>query len=244
MSQFSNIFGAINRAKSMASYSDKLPKGKSQFVVMKYEPKQSQKNGSTFLAAEFVLLQTTAEGINEGDRRGWAWFIEGKDFAGQYAMDDANKFLTAVMRSIDVNELPRNAQGQIIHPTTGAIFPQTDPNNGQVMIVNGAVVPKTEHDTATIGELLNDGILRGVQLSAEVNVAFDKKTGGPRLDQTGREIVNATWKPVGGQTLASIAAVRDQLEPPVATPVAAPPPASSQAATKPAGSSILAGLRK
>lgn len=226
MGQFDSIFGNIMRAKPMNNYLPRLPNGSHTLVLVKYKPKNSDQGMGTILEADFLVGRSTDTALNQGDKRGWPWFIESKGFSGQYEQDRAKQFIEAVMRSINVDELPRDAQGSIINPLTGHVFFQV--NDQGMPVINpatGQALAKTAHDTMTIGELLTLGYFRGVQVAADVTPQIDKKTGGARVDSKGKPVSNATWKAIPGQGLAQIAEMRasvDAIDPPESAAPAAP----------------------
>jgi hypothetical protein len=228
MSQpFGNIFGTIMRAKRLSSYADRLGDGTHQLILKTYKTKQSDPakgaaGMGTILESEFLIAKSTNAALKEGDSRGWPWFIEGKGWAATYAQDNAKQFIEAIMRSIDLAELPKNAAGLIINPLNGLTFPQTD-EFGMPIIdrATGQVAMKIEHDTMTVGELLAMGYFRGVFIAGIVSPAINKKTGQQITDSKGKPVSNAEWRPVPGQTLASIAELRaylDTIDPPAEVP--------------------------
>lgn len=225
---FGNIFAGIMRAKPMTSYAARLGDGTHDVIIKKYRTKQSDPakgaaSMGTILEADFLVAASNDPAIREGDSRGWPWFIEGKGWAATYAQANAKEFIEAVMRSIDLAELPKNAAGHIVNPLTNQGFyqisehgmPIIDPATGQVAL-------KTEHDTMTIGELLAMGFFRGVQIKAIVSPAINKKTGQRITDSKGKGVSNAEWRPIPGQNLAGIAQVSaylDTVDPPEVAPV-------------------------
>lgn len=235
---FGNIFGAIMRAKPTSNYAPKFPIGNHRLILKNYKPKERENDQGTMIEMDALVSSTTSPETREGDTRGWPWFIDGTGYAGQYAQANAKLFIDAVLQSINTDELPKNAAGQILNPVTGGFFFETD-QNGAVIIdpATGAAIPKKSHDQMTIGELLALGFFRGIQLAAEVVASYNKKTKQPNVDKDGKPYTDATWKPIAGQSLADIAALRaylDSIDPPApaatapavaAAPLPAPPPA-------------------
>jgi len=224
---FGNIFGTIMRAKRISSYADRLSDGTHQVILKTYKTKQSDPakgaaGMGTILESEFLIAKSTDAALKEGDSRGWPWFIEGKGWAATYAQDNAKQYLESIMRSIDVTELPKDAEGYILNPVTGARFMVTD-EFGMPVFIPGTrtIAEKKEHDTMTIGELAAMGVFRGVIVAAIVSAAINKKTGQRITDSKGKPVSNAEWRPVPGQTLASIAELRaylDTIDPPAEVP--------------------------
>lgn len=239
-SPFGSIFNNIKNAKSMAGYAPRLSNGSHTVIVKKYKTKNSEQGMGTILESEFLIARSTDQGLREGDTRSWPWFIEGKGWSATYAQDNAKQFIDAVMRSVDLSELPTDVQGHVLNPVNGQPFPELD-DRGMPIIDPGTrqVKFKKEHDQSSIGELLAFGVFRGVQVAAEVTPAIDKKTGVQRVDSKQKPVFNATWKPVPGQNMAGIAQVRaylDTIDPPdvaPATPATAPAPAAQAAHVAP-----------
>lgn len=212
---FGNIFTGIKKVKKGGNYAPRLPKGQHQVALKKFGPKETKEDsevGSHLLESSWLVCGTNSQEVAEGDTRDWPWFTEKGGHAGKFAKENAQSMIEAIMRSIDLSELPKNAQGQILHPLTGQPMIEADresPSFGK---------PKLEHDVASIGEIAADGFFRGIQLRFEGVDSYNKKEKKFRIDNaTGKPFVEALWKPIAGQTLASIAefrAVLDQLDPP------------------------------
>lgn len=272
MGNFDNIFGSIMSAKKQSGYAPRLPEGMHQLILKLYKTQQSTQDTGvgTFLTSEYLVVKSTNPELRENDARGCPWYIESKGYAGQYAQSNAKEMIEAVMRSIDLDTLPKDANGHIVHPVTGALFQRINPTTNQPFAL-------TVHDTMTIGQLMIEGFFRGIQVAAEVTKSFNKKTKQMRVDDSGKPYLDVTWKAVPGQTLETLAQVRAYLESvdptpaapapapvaqpapapvafvaPVAAPVAqvapiapiAPPPAAAPAPVTGGLGSILAGLKR
>lgn len=93
---YSNIFRTIGSAKSMGTgYAQRLGLGKHKLALKSYKVKDSSKGGGQFLEAEFLVLESTTH--EQGETRGWVWFINAAGpWGAAYEQDRAKKFLEAV----------------------------------------------------------------------------------------------------------------------------------------------------
>ncbi|MGN6106817.1 MAG: hypothetical protein ACTHU0_17040, partial [Kofleriaceae bacterium] len=169
MTQYASIFGAIMRSKPMSRYAPRLPLGTHRIVLKNYRTKQSDQNMGTILESDWMVSGSSNSELSEGDTRGWPWFIDGGGYAGTYAQTNAKECIAAVMGSVNLDELPRDAQGYIVNPVTGQYFFELT-QHGMLVIdpATGKAVPKKSHDESSIGELCAFGYFRGVQGVAEV----------------------------------------------------------------------------
>lgn len=222
---FGNIFNTVLNAKNSRRRAPRLSDGTHEILLKKYQVRQSDPdkgaaNMGNFLAGEFLVASSSDREVREGDSRGWAWFIESTGWGGPMAQTNAKEFIGAVMNSVDLGELPRDTTGYITNPLNGQRFIKVD-ERGMPIIdqATGQVTYKTEHDSATIGELIVMDFYRGVQIVAVVTPAIDKKTGNRIVSKKDQKPVsNAQWSPgPANQKLADIAKVRaylDTLDPP------------------------------
>lgn len=216
---FQSLFGTIAGAKDPNNYAQRIPLGSHKLVLKKYNPKKTSpktpgEQPKVFIESDWMVAESNSTEVAVGETRGWPWFIEASGWAASFAQQNAKACLNAILRSIDLSQLPKNAQGFIVNPSNGQPF------------LNEHGQPKTEHDIATIGDLAAQNFFRGIQLVAEGTPSYNKKEKKVRMDTaTGKPYVDVEWKAVPGQTLETIAAMRatlDQLDPPA--PQAALPP--------------------
>lgn len=216
---FGNLFTGVKKAKKGSNYKPRLPMGQHTVLLKKYGPKATSKEdsavGGHFIESSWLIAATNStdpkEGCKEGDTRDWPWFIQAPSWQGSFARQNAQQCIEAIMKSIDLAELPRNVDGFVLNPVTGQVCVDNDPESPTYK------QPLKEHDVASIGELASDGFFRGIQLGCSVEPSFNKKEKKFRVDKEGKPYGDAAWKPVLGQTLASIAEMRaglDQLDPP------------------------------
>jgi hypothetical protein len=96
MTDYNNIFKTIGSAKSMGGgYAPRLGLGHHRLALKSYRVKDSTKGQGQFLEAEFVVINSTTH--EQGESRGWVWFINAPGPWGPaYEQDRAKKFLEAV----------------------------------------------------------------------------------------------------------------------------------------------------
>ncbi len=96
MNDYSNIFSGIAKSKSMGGgYAQRLGMGHHRLAIKSYKVKDSTKGTGQFIEAEFVVVQSTTH--EQGETRGWVWFINAQgQWGAAYEQDRAKKFLEAV----------------------------------------------------------------------------------------------------------------------------------------------------
>lgn len=213
-SPFGSIFGGIMHTAPMSGgYSPKLQGGTHKLVLKEYSGKNSDQGMGFILEADFMVASSTDVSLKSGDIRGWPWFIEGPGYTKVYASANSQEFISAVMQSVILDEFPKDANGFVINPATGSHIYSTDAQGRLVVDPRtGQPVPKSAHDVQSFGEMLMFGIFTGIQIAADLVQAFNKRTGQKRTDKNGKDVYNANWKSIPGQSLADMATLRAYLE--------------------------------
>ena len=97
MSDFS-VFSGVENAKSIGGFTGRLGIGEHTLTLTRFAVKESQKDKTKILEADFRVVDSTSH--NPRESRGWAWFIQAKGFAGSYEEARAKAFLEAVAKCI------------------------------------------------------------------------------------------------------------------------------------------------
>lgn len=100
MSKHANLFKQVGNSKDMAGFLPSLPAGDHIVAMTKYGCKESKKDSSVFIEAEFIVLETNNPKVSVGDKHSCPWFINQSGFPGQYAQDRAKKFLKCTQKAI------------------------------------------------------------------------------------------------------------------------------------------------
>lgn len=118
---YSNIFKGIGAAKSMGGgYAPRLGLGHHRLALKSYKVKDSTKGQGQFLEAEFVVVQSNTH--EQGESRGWVWFINAPGPWGPaYEQDRAKKFLEAVGASLGVDAPVENIGADLAGPDQAGV---------------------------------------------------------------------------------------------------------------------------
>ncbi len=100
MGNYENIFEKVGKAKLLNNWEPALPKGRHRVALVKYGGKESNKDHTVFLEAEFIVLESDNPNVKLGSRHSWPWFINKPDEFG-YTHARARNFLEVLQKCID-----------------------------------------------------------------------------------------------------------------------------------------------
>jgi hypothetical protein len=92
------IFDGIDAAKPISTWTKNLGVGEHVVVLTEYRRKQSDKEMGNIIEADFVVLESDVH--EEGEARGWAWFIDAPGWTGKYNKYRAKDFLQQMGKCI------------------------------------------------------------------------------------------------------------------------------------------------
>lgn len=85
------IFEGIDSAKPISTWTKNLQPGTHVVVLTEYRRKKSDKEMGNIIEADFIVLESDVH--DEGETRGWAWFIDAPGWTGKYNKYRAKDFL-------------------------------------------------------------------------------------------------------------------------------------------------------
>lgn len=170
MGEYDAIFEGIENAKPISTWTKNLAVGTHTVALAKYRIKKSDKEMGNIVEADFVVLESTAH--EQGEKRGWAWFIDAPGWTGKYNTSRAKDFLKEMGKCIgdsrptkdigaDFVSKKQNGRGTQIKVVVTPVFnddgsPKLRKNGEPVTNAEWTAIPQSLEDVAEMRSQLDE----------------------------------------------------------------------------------------